>query len=342
MLDIPIDHKTVIYSFLDIKSLIRLGSTCKTFHNDKGLILRLVQKVVDSYFFCSSSRLGIIHNWLKFPYEKLFYQIYIEKLKKISFDHLELVKNSKTNRIQSIIIHQQLRHIEIKDPHSSDYHIQIFIDPILCCPRSEKKQIYTSLFQFIGKNFSFARSDTVGLNLYLNYLGIKIFGSLRQLFKHEKDRSMRKLMIMEMDKFSESLSKSAGGTGGTGGTGTGGTGPGGPYFTLDNFISVNHDEYIRDVIDIGDILLSLNKKKEFKSLYDEFVADFTSDVSSDPIGKWIENSKEIKDTFYQLNMKYQGGLTYEKKLCEMLKQIDIDLLEEDWLTLLEDIVKTHS
>jgi hypothetical protein len=327
MLDIPPDHKNIIYSFLDIKSLIQLGSTCKTFHNDKGLILRLVQKVVDSYFFCSSSHLGIIHSWLKFPYIDLFNQIYIDQLKKISFEHLELVKDSTTNKIESIIVHQQTRYIEIKDPHSQDYNIHIFMDAILSCTRTEKTQIYLSLFQFIGKILSVTidtvmfsvQIDNKGLNVYLRYLGLKIYGSLREMFQYEKDRSMKKLLIMEMDKFSESLSKSAGEKL--------------SYFKLDNFISVNYDDYIRDVIEIGEILLSLNKKKEFKTLYDEFVADFTSDMSS----------TLIKKNYYELKMNYyHSSLTYEKKLCELLKQIDINPSEEIWLAQIEDIVKTHS
>ena len=324
----PQDHKCLIYSLLDIRSLMKLGITNKAFHNDKNLILILVQKIVDSYFFCSEFHLGVVHNWLKFPHEKLFYQIYMDKLKKLSFDNLELIKDPKTNYIRSLVVHNQLRTFEINDPMSHNYHIHIFIDAILSLPRSEKKKICTSLLQFIGSIFSYTSGlnfhrlghltkQITGFNFFIHQVGVKIFKQLRQLFENEIDLEMKKFMIMEVDRISKILNKRDPEAGES-------------YefriFSIDRFISVNYDEHIKEVVDIGDILLSLDKRDEFCSLYQSFIDELEG-------AEGAVSPDHMKKTYYQLKMKYKGGsLTYEEKLIELLNQVGLNAYDFEWIS----------
>lgn len=299
MLNIPQDHKSIIYSFLDIKSLILLGSTCKTFHNEEIRIQTLIRKVVDTYFYCKSSYTGIIRNWMVLPYEKLFYEIYIDKLKKISFNHLELIKhpeyNSSVNQVDTV--------------SNSDIIIHIFIDHILRLPIYERKQIYQNLFAYFKRLLALNEINRKHIKKLERYL----YRDLRELFRYEKNREMKRLIISEVDKLIEI------------------SGAGGYDYTLKNFLFMNYED-VTDMIEIGEILLSINKKEECRDLFRHFIADMTGDVSTE----------HINDTYYQLKMPYRG-VTYDRNFYEMIKNVDVELLEdfERWMKQIEDIVGSH-
>jgi hypothetical protein len=238
-----------------------------------------------------------------------------------------VIKDPQTNQIHSLIVHNQLRTFEINDPLSYNYYIHILIDPILCLPRAEKKEVFSNLLKFVGKNFSYTSglnlnrlsqvfSNTkhlTGFNFFIHLIGLKIFKSLRQLFQYESDLEMKKFMIMEVDKICGSFTDSQAG--------------GYQTLTLDHFISVKYDDYLKDVVEIGDILLSLDKRNEFCSIYQVFMDEFEESFSPE----------HKKDTYYQLKMKYRGShITYQAKLNQMLNQLgfdDSDLME--WISKLE-------
>jgi hypothetical protein len=305
----PQDHKSNIYSFLDIQSLIRVGSVCKSLHDEKIRILILLQKVVDSYFYSSSAYTGIVRNWMNFPYEKLFYEIYFQRLKKISFNDLEIVKDSNTNHIQYIIIYNQLREIRIEESHS-DRIIHIFTDPIMKLDSKERCEIYRALFTYLGQLFT----PIILKGNHLESLGKSIHQSLRILFKCEKDEEMRKFMIYEIDKITE-ITRTRDED----------------IYTLKDFLFTIYEDII-DIIEIGQVLLSLNRKKEFKYLFDIFIMEISEDMVT----------YSIHDTYYQMKSPYKGcvNITYEKKLSEMLKNLDNESLKKFELLMyqMEDII----
>jgi hypothetical protein len=138
---------------------------------------------------------------------------------------------------------------------------------------------------------------------------------IREFFKYDKDPQMRKLMISEIDKITEDNGKDSGKE----------------IYRLKDFLFMIYDDIV-DVVEIGEVLLSLNRKTEFKHLFNDFIRDMTAYVST----------SRIKDTYYQVKM-LSHGITYEKKICEMLKSVDIESFHkfELWMKQIEDVVKSH-
>ena len=304
MLNIPKDHKSIIYLFLDIKSLILLGSICKTFYTDEIRIRTLTQKVVDTYFYCKSSYTGIIRNWTNFPYEKLFYEIYIDKLKKISYDLRNIEESKDTHSMEKK--DQELSNTNVV--FERDVIIYIFFDAILRLPTYERRQIYQSLFGYINRLFSIGEKNRKNMRKLETHL----YNDLFDLFRYEKNREMKKMIISEIDKLTKTTRA-------------------GEYIpTLKTFLYKNYED-VMDIIEIGEILLSLNKIEELKDIFRDFIFDMRTDVSTD----------HIKDTYYQLKMGC-GGTTYEKKFYEMIKNVDSESFEdfERCMKQIEDIVRS--
>lgn len=150
---IPQDHKNLIYCLLDIRSLVNLRETCHAFGHDHRLIYILVRKIVDSYFYIRSSYTGVIHKWDKFQYLELFYDLYIQRLKKISFQDIRMMKIDK-NHAKEIIVNNN--GTEIVSDGYFRHKITYFMDRIYQLSLEEKKEIVSTLICYIEHLWKYA------------------------------------------------------------------------------------------------------------------------------------------------------------------------------------------
>lgn len=300
LLYIPQDHKNIIYSLLDIPSLISLGSTCKHLNQEKTRIFHLVRRVVDTYFYIHRDDVGMIKNWMNFPYESLFYEIYLERLKKISTKDIQMIYIPDTKHVQSIIVHNQLR--EIKTDSNFYLHITFFTGYIVGLPRPEKREVLQKIFEYL---FSLKTMDKLEF-MYLNILFEDIYKSLCHIFKDERDAETRMFMIQQFEDKDRSK-----------------------FLT---WLPLDYDDIV-SVVEIASLDLESSLIEYFLDIYFEQFLDIDNEkyMTNDGYLGYISDCAD--DMYYQLKMKYKsysyryGDIVKEKygeeKYNRLLKVIDI-------------------
>jgi len=294
---VPQDHRNIIYTFLDVASLIRLGSTCKYLNVERGRIFYLMQKVVDSYFYIHRDDVGVIKNWMNFPYENLFYEIYLERLKKISVKDIQIVN---IPNVQSIIVHHQLR--EIKTDDNFYLHITFFTGYIIGLPRPEKHEVLKKVFEYL---FSLKKMDKLEF-MYLNILFEDIYKSLCHIFKDERDVETRMFMIQQIEDKDR------------------------PKFLT--WLPLDYNDIV-SVIEIASLDLESSLIEYFLDIYFEQFLDIDNEKYMTNDGHLGYIDYYVDDMYYQLKMKYKSRLcSYgdilkekygEEKYNTLLKVIDI-------------------
>jgi len=323
-IDTPNDHRSLIYSFLDIKSLISLGITSKTNYHDNMRISKLVQVVVDSYFYIQKDYMGCIKRWSKFPYHDLFYQYYLERLQKISFDDVQIIfsksesisnnstKYSNTNIVEAIIVHNQMR--EIKCGQHFDRIITFFNDHILKLEIHKKHKILENVFKYFYRLLSLPNT-ILEKNLKSLFLGIH--NTLALIFV-ESNNVTRKFMIDELDKIQRqnSLSNEKFRT----------------QYKIKNFLHQLPLTYsdITRVIEIGDLLMEMDKRDDLKYFLQEYFEDFldTTLITSNNNNLVVYLDDYAEEIYHQLKIKYHPFTnTYGMKLSQQMDTFNTEMYD---------------
>ena len=93
IIEIPQDHKQLIYYLLTVEDLSNLGKTCKTFYYDEQRKKFCVLKIVDSYFYSSLDSSNFNLNCKKVR------EMYFQRLQEIRF------QNPRINKIDFSLDH---------------------------------------------------------------------------------------------------------------------------------------------------------------------------------------------------------------------------------------------
>lgn len=281
LLYIPQDHKNIIYNLLDIPSLISLGTTCKHLNQERTRISHLVRRVVDSYFYIHRDDVGMIKNWMNFPYENLFYEMYLERLKKISVKDIQIVN---TPNVQSIIVHHQLR--EIKTDDNFYLCITLFTGYIVGLPRTEKHEVLKKIFEYL---FSLKTIDKLDF-FYLNILFEDLYKSVCRIFKDERDAETRMFMIQQFEDKDRSK-----------------------FLT---WLPLDYDDII-SVVEIVNLDLDSGLIECFLDNYFENFLDIDNEQHITKDGHMGYIDYYADDMYYQLKMKYKSRpCSYGDKLKE--------------------------
>lgn len=162
---IPQDHKNLIYSFLDIKDLVNLSETCKTFHQDEKRKEIIQIKLVHSCFHSSYPLLKEHHLHI-FPNIMNYY-----------FEYLKTIKFTEP---------------------SINHEIPFFIQPFLTLPTSDKYLIIENLVRYLTDIWIYARKHKIsGLFLFSIFENI-----LKEIFIHDED-TIRINILNELSTFSK-------------------------------------------------------------------------------------------------------------------------------------------
>jgi hypothetical protein len=260
-----------------------------------------VKKVVDSYFYIHRDDVGMIKNWMNFPYENLFYEIYLERLKKISAKDVQIVKISDTNHVhvQSIIVHHQLR--EIKTDDNFYLHITFFTGYIVGLLKPEKHEVLKKIFEYL---FSLKTMDKLEF-MYLNILFEDIYKSLCHIFKDERDAETRMFMIQQFEDKDRTK-----------------------FLT---WLPLDYNDIV-SVVEIASLDLESSLIEYFLDIYFEQFLDIDNEkyMTNDCHLGYISHCAD--DMYYQLEMKYKSySYTYgdilkekygEEKYNTLLKVLD--------------------
>lgn len=305
----PQDHKRMIYSYLDVKSLIRLGNTCQDLYKDKIRILILVEKVVDSYFYIQKNDLGIIKSWTKFPYEDIFYKMYLQRLKKISLKDIQIIKHSTTQKVEEIIIHNQLR--EIKSHGNIDYTITFFQEYISRLEQREKNEVLGIILQYFH---DIIVSPICLVVTTFHSLAKEIHDTIANIFVDDNNVT-RRFIIEEIEKNYKSIEKDVRF----------------PIYKLKNFLQCLPLTYgdIVKVIEIGNLLIEMEKKDNLKYFIRDYFDDFLDleILMMNRNNNFCNIDSYASDIYYQLKMKHNRHHTYGDKLNELFDIVNPSMKE---------------
>lgn len=92
LLDTPHDHKTIIYSYLNISDLLSLGTTCKNMNKDSALKNIICMKILKLYLY-RDVKMNIVKDWNLFHSsicpKEIYHQQIIIILKKVNIKDIE-------------------------------------------------------------------------------------------------------------------------------------------------------------------------------------------------------------------------------------------------------------
>ena len=329
MIYTPQDHKNLIYSFLDIHSLNHLRACCQTFYTDYNLVLILVQKIVDSYFYKSYNYTGIIRRWDNFGYEKIFYEMYTKKLKQISFTDIQIL-SMKDNHAERMMYNNQIKEY----PATIDLVISFFTGFIITLPRKDKFEIIDKMVEYLYDLWKYAEDNRQALHVHFhsdcqynqkcpcfdfyNLYHLNIHDSLIEIFSDDNDFETRKYIIHKLNDLSYrtrdgkthahiwNLSSNQ-------------------YKIKDFMTSPEHIRYdeISKIIDIGEMLYKMDRIDLLEDFFSSYFDSFINYIDDNP-----SCDKYAFDINLQLKFNQRSGVKDEKRLQNLMDVIDPNLFNE--------------
>lgn len=156
ILSIPQDHKNLIYQFLDVKELVQLGKTCKSFHQDAKRKYFIAIKLVDSCFYHRSPELNDnnFYSHLDIP------NIYFQRLKTINISDITIYGGDKNPCL-----------------------IHFFVFPFMMLEYKEKYLIVENLVKYLYELWKYAEDKNEFIRNYSFQL-FELYHSIENVLKN--------------------------------------------------------------------------------------------------------------------------------------------------------------